>query len=86
MISQKAELTTDISKMLILGSGSAARKELLSSVGLIPDKIEIPNVDESKQVDLLESFRHSEWEVLGADVNELTEERDCCVGRDFNII
>ena len=47
MTLQKEELTTDISKVLILGSGSAARKELLSSVGLIPDKIEVPNVDES---------------------------------------
>ena len=43
----KEESTTDTSKLLILGSGSNARKELLSSVGLIPDKVEIPNVDES---------------------------------------
>ena len=47
MTLQKEELTTDTSKVLILGSGSTARKELLSSVGLVPDKIEIPNVDES---------------------------------------
>ena len=47
MTSQKGELTTDTSKLLILGSGSSARKELLISVGLIPYKIEIPNVDES---------------------------------------
>ena len=33
--------------MLILGSGSVARKELLNSVGLYPQRIEIPNVDES---------------------------------------
>ncbi len=33
--------------MLVLGSGSVARKELLSSVGLVPHKIETPNVDES---------------------------------------
>ena len=33
--------------MLILGSSSAARAELLHSVGIIPDKIEIPDVDES---------------------------------------
>ena len=33
--------------MLILGSESLARKELLSSAGLIPEKIEKPNVDES---------------------------------------
>ena len=47
MTSQKGELTTDTSKLLILGSGSIARKELLSSVGLFPDAVEIPNVDES---------------------------------------
>ena len=47
MTSQKEELTTDISKMLILGSGSNARKELLNSVGIIPDRVEIPEVDES---------------------------------------
>ena len=47
MISQKDELTTDISNLLILGSGSVARKELLTSVGLAPDKVELPGVDES---------------------------------------
>ena len=43
----KDALTTDTSKLLILGSGSIARKELLSSVDLVPDKVEIPKVDES---------------------------------------
>ena len=47
MILQKEELTTDTNELLILGSGSAARKELLSSVGLIPDRAVAPNVDES---------------------------------------
>ena len=47
MTLQKEELTTDTSKLLILGSGSSARKELLSSVGITPYKIEIPDVDES---------------------------------------
>ena len=47
MILQKDELTTDTSKLLILGSGSVARKKLLSSVGLVPDKVEPPEVDES---------------------------------------
>ncbi len=56
MTSQKEELTTDTSKLLILGSGSTARKELLISVGLIPDKIEIPDVDES--IKLNESPHH----------------------------
>ena len=56
MTSQKEELTTDTSKLLVLGSGSFARKELLKSVGLIPDKVEIPNIDE--QPKLNESPRH----------------------------
>ncbi len=47
MTSPKGELTTDTSKLLILGSGSIARKKLLDSVGLTPHKIEIPDVDES---------------------------------------
>ncbi len=47
MISQKDELTTDISNLLILGSGSSARRELLVSVGLAPDIIEKPEIDES---------------------------------------
>ena len=47
MTSPKGELTTDTSKLLILGSGSTARKKLLDSVGLTPNKIEIPDVDES---------------------------------------
>ena len=49
MISQKGELTTGTNKLLILGSGSGARKELLDSVGLSPHKIEIPDVDESPE-------------------------------------
>ena len=51
MTLQKEELTTDISKLLILGSGSSARKELLSSVGLIPSRIVVPFVDESPKPD-----------------------------------
>ena len=49
MTSQKVELTTDTSSLLILGSGSIARKELLSSAGLVPDKVEKPDVDESRR-------------------------------------
>ena len=56
MILQKGALTTDISNLLILGSGSIARKELLTSVGLVPDKIETPYVDESLEPN--ESPRH----------------------------
>ena len=47
MTSQKDELTTDTSNLLILGSGSAARNELLVSIGLAPDIIEKPLIDES---------------------------------------
>ena len=47
MILQKAESTIDTNELLILGSGSVARKELLESIGLVPDKIEVPRVDES---------------------------------------
>ena len=47
MISQKDELTTDTSNLLILGSGSVARKELLVSIGLVPDIIKKPEIDES---------------------------------------
>ena len=47
MISQKDELTTDTSNLLILGSASVARKELLVSIGLVPDIIKKPEIDES---------------------------------------
>ena len=56
MTSQKDELTTDTNKFLILGSGSSARKKLLVSVGIAPNKIEIPDVDESLKPN--ESPRH----------------------------
>ncbi len=56
MILPKEESTTDTNKLLILGSGSFARKDLLISVGLIPDKVEIPDVDE--RLKLNESPRH----------------------------
>ena len=36
--------------MLILGSSSVARKELLGSVGLVPSKIEAPGIDENLKV------------------------------------
>ena len=47
MTSQKDELTTDTSNLLVLGSSSAARNELLVSIGLVPDIIEKPEIDES---------------------------------------
>ena len=49
MILQKDELTTDTNNLLILGSGSAARRELLVSIGLVPDTVEKPEIDESSK-------------------------------------
>ena len=46
----------------------------------------IPNIVESSQVDMLDSFRHSEWEVLGAEILEYGDERECCIDREFNVI
>ena len=56
MTSQKDELTTDTNKFLILGSGSSARKKLLVSAGITPNRIEIPDVDEGLKPN--ESPRH----------------------------
>ena len=70
MTSQKGVLTTDISRLLILGSGSIARKELLSSVGLVPDKIEIPDVDESLGPN--ESPRHYVSRVASLKANAIS--------------
>ena len=47
MILQKEVSTTGTSDLLILGSSSVARKELLNSIGLIPSKIEKPDINES---------------------------------------
>ena len=47
MILQKEESTTGTNDLLVLGSGSVARKELLNSIGLTPSKIERPDINES---------------------------------------
>ena len=73
MISQKEELTTDISKKLILGSGSSARKELLGSVGIIPDKVEIPNIDESLKAN--EDPRHYVKRIAAGKANSIFSEK-----------
>ena len=73
MISQKEELTTDISRMLILGSGSSARKELLNSVGLVPDRVEPPNVDESLKAN--ESPRHYVKRIAASKANSIFSEK-----------
>ena len=73
MISQKEELTTDISRMLILGSGSSARKELLNSVGLVPDRVESPNVDESPKAN--ESPKHYVKRIAASKANSIFSEK-----------
>jgi len=73
MILQKEELTTDISKKLILGSGSSARKELLNSVGLVPDRVESPNVDESPKAN--ESPRHYVKRIAASKANSIFSEK-----------
>ena len=73
MISQKEELTTDISKMLILGSGSIARKELLNSVGLVPDRVETPDVDESPKAN--ENPRHYAKRIATNKANSIFSEK-----------
>ena len=73
MISQKEESTTAISRMLILGSGSSARKELLNSVGLVPDRVESPNVDESPKAN--ESPRHYVKRIAASKANSIFSEK-----------
>ena len=73
MISQKEGLTTDISRMLILGSGSSARKELLNSVGIVPDRVEIPDVDESPRVN--ENHRHYVKRIAVEKANSIVSEK-----------
>lgn len=43
----------------------------------------IPNKDVQKQVDLLDSFSHSEWEVISATVLSVNSSRDCCPDENF---
>ena len=42
--------------------------------------------DPSKRIDLLDSFSHSEWEVLGVNVTASKESRSCCPGQGFDIL
>ena len=58
--------------MLILGSGSVARRELLSSVGLSPDKVVSPNVNES--VKLNESTRHYVKRIASQKADAITSD------------
>ena len=45
-----------------------------------------PNDDESKQIDILESFSHSEWDINNVNVNSYEEYRQCCPNYPFNVI
>ena len=46
----------------------------------------IPNTDVSKQIDVLDSFGHSEWDVKGYRVEQLKETRACCGQKEFDIL
>jgi hypothetical protein len=45
-----------------------------------------PYKDESKQIDILDSFSHSEWEIEKVDIVQRNETRDCCPGEEFNTL
>ena len=45
----------------------------------------IPNPDENKQIDVLESFSHSEWEILDVKLDTYNETRECCGDSEFSI-
>jgi hypothetical protein len=46
----------------------------------------IPFSDPSKRIDILDSFSHSEWEVVGVNVTAIKEERNCCPGKLFDLL
>ena len=46
----------------------------------------IPNIDVTKQIDVLERFGHSEWNVINYSVSQLKEERACCKDRLFDVL
>ena len=88
MTSQKDELTTDTNKLLILGSGSIARKELLSSVGLVPDRVVPPLVDESLRPNevprrYVERIAEQKAYAIDSDKNSylITADTIVCVGK-----
>jgi hypothetical protein len=45
-----------------------------------------PYDDEDKQVDILSSFSHSEWEIQDVTVIQKNETRECCPGEEFNTL
>lgn len=46
----------------------------------------IPNIDTNKQIDILDSFSHSEWNIVDLELRVLNEERDCCPDENFNLL
>tara|TARA_B110001469_G_scaffold107518_1_gene107772 strand:- start:838 stop:2352 length:1515 start_codon:yes stop_codon:yes gene_type:complete len=45
-----------------------------------------PYKDESKQIDILDSFSHSEWEIETVNIVQRNETRDCCPNEEFNTL
>ena len=46
----------------------------------------IPNKDIKNQIDVLDSFRHSEWDVIGYNVNKFKQKRSCCRNNYFDVL
>ena len=46
----------------------------------------IPNTDVSKQIDVLDTFGHSEWEVKSYNVITTKERRECCGDKEFDVL
>ena len=44
-----------------------------------------PYEDLSKQIDILESFSHSEWDINSVNVDTYNEQRPCCPNTDFSV-
>lgn len=45
----------------------------------------VANPDVNKQIDLLESFSHSEWEIVGVILETYNETRECCGNSEFSV-
>jgi hypothetical protein len=46
----------------------------------------LPYENLDTRIDILDSFSHSEWEFINADLNEDTEDRLCCPGEKFDVL
>lgn len=45
----------------------------------------LPNPDINKQIDLLESFSHSEWRIIDVNLETYNETRECCGNSEFSV-